>query len=135
MAPRKPRPSLADRTPIAEWIAAGLGLILTLAVIGYMLWEGMTERSAPPHLTVTAASATRTGDTYVLPVVVRNLSHSTAADVEVLGVLRQTEGPPEERRARFTYVPGKGEARGGLIFRSDPAAGDLDLSVDGFAEP
>ncbi len=135
MAPRKPKPSLAERTPIAEWTAAGLGLALTLSVIGYTLWEGTMERDGPPRLSVTAEPAVKMGATHVVPIVVQNASHATAAQVEVRGVLNVAGAPPEERQASFTYIPGRGEARGGLIFRADPALGRLDLSVEGFAEP
>lgn len=135
MAARKPRPSLADRTPIAEWTAAGLGLALTLGVIGYTLWEGTMERDGPPRLSVNAEPAMKMDAAHVVPIVVRNASHATAAQVEVRGVLNAAGAPPEERHASFTYVPGRGEAHGGLIFRGDPALGRLDLSVEGFAEP
>ncbi len=135
MAARKPPPSLADRTPAAEWIAATLGLVLTLVVVGYTAWEGLTEDGGPPRLTVRVAASTPAGAGYVLPIVVRNDSHATAAQVEVRGVLRQAGISPEERRATFAYVPGRGEARGGLVFQHDPGSGELEVTVEGFADP
>ncbi|OHB31357.1 MAG: hypothetical protein A2790_02245 [Phenylobacterium sp. RIFCSPHIGHO2_01_FULL_69_31] len=135
MAARKSRPSLADRTPVAEWTAAALGLVMTLGVVGYTLWEGLTEDPGPPRLTVTAQTATPNGATHVVPIVVRNASHATAAQVEVRAVLRSPAGVSEERRASFAYVPGRGEARGGLVFRQNPAGAELDLSIEGYAEP
>lgn len=135
MAAPKKRPSLADRTPIAEWTAAALGLALTLGVIGYTLWEGTIERDGPPRLSVNAEPRIAMASTHVVPIVVRNASHATAAQVEVRGVLNVAGAPPEERHASFNYVPGRGEARGGLIFQGDPALGRLDLSVEGFPKP
>ncbi len=135
MAARKSRPSLADRTPAAEWAAAALGLAMTLGVVGYTLWEGVTEDEGPPRLTVSAEAATPNGATHVVPIVVRNDSPATAAQVEIRAVLHSVGGAPEERRASFAYVPGHGEARGGLVFRQDPAGAELDLSVEGYAEP
>ena len=135
MAARKPPPSLADRTPVAEWAAAALGLAMTLGVVGYTLWEGLAEDHGPPRLTVSAEPATPDGATHVVPIVVRNDSHATAAQVEVRAVLRSAGGVSEERRASFAYVPGRGEARGGLVFQQDPTGAKLDLSVEGYAEP
>jgi uncharacterized protein (TIGR02588 family) len=135
MAPRKPPPSLAERTPIAEWTAATLGLLLTLGVVGYTVWEGLTEDHGPPRLSVSAEPAIASGGGYILPIVVRNASHATAAQVEVRGVLRRAGEPPEERHASFAYVPGRGEARGGLLFRGSPAGAPIALTVDGFADP
>lgn len=121
--------------PVAEWAAATAGLALTLGVVAYTLWEGLTGDAGPPRLTIRAEAATATSDAYTLPLIVRNASHATAADVEVRGVLRLPEGRTEERRARFSYVPGRGEARGGLVFRHDPTAYPPELSIEGFESP
>lgn len=135
MAARKPSTSVADRTPIAEWVAAALGLALTLSVVGYTVWEGLTEDHGPPRLSVSSEAATQTAAGYILPIVVRNQSHATAAQVEIRGVLRRPGEQPEERHASFAYVPGRGEARGGLVFQRDPAGAPIDLTVDGYADP
>jgi uncharacterized protein (TIGR02588 family) len=125
----------APRTPIAEWTAAGLGLASTLAVLGYAVWEGLTDRSGPPVLTAASAPAERAGPGYVVPVTIRNESPSTAASVEVTATLELSSGGREERRATFTYVPGQGEAKGGVMFLNDPARGRLTFAVEGYEDP
>ena len=135
MTARKPKPSPAARTPAAEWTAAALGLLLTLGVIGYTVWEGLTENNGPPSLSIFAEPATPTANGYVVPIVVRNASHATAAQVEVQGVLARPGQPTEERRASFAYVPGRGEARGALVFQADPAASKVEFSIEGYADP
>jgi uncharacterized protein (TIGR02588 family) len=137
MAPRKKPdpPGLLERTPIAEWVAAALGLLLTLGVIGYLVWDGLRERDAPPDLSVIAGAPAQVGQGFVVPVTVRNDSPATAADVEVLGVLEQGGVVIEERRASFAYVPGDGEATGGLVFSRDPRAYRLRLEAEGYADP
>ena len=134
MATRKPGPSLAERTSIAEWIAAGLGFLVTAGVIGYTLWEGVSERDGPPRLTVVSEQVKSSPQGYVVPIVIHNASHATAADVEVLGVVSHG-AHVEARRARFAYVPGLGEARGGLVFQADPGMSKIVLSVEGYADP
>lgn len=126
---------LVQRAPVLEWIAAAVGLILTVALIGYLVREGLSEEPGPPALVISSGSTVAIEAGFVLPVVVKNTADETAADVEVRGVLTVAGQPPEERRAAFAYVPGKGEARGGLVFKHDPASGRLDLSVEGYAEP
>lgn len=133
---RKPAPVQAPaRRPIAEWIAASLGLVLTLAVVGFTLWEGMTEDHGPPRLTASAGPSSRQAGGYVVPVTVRNASESTAAAVEVRGVLRKDGAEVEVRRLEFSYVPGRGETRGGLMFQADLAGRTIDLSVEGYETP
>jgi len=125
---------LGQRTPVLEWLAASAGLAATLAVIGYTLWEGLTSDQGPPELSVAAQPAVSTPTGFVVPIIVRNTSDATAAQVTVRGRVRSGEAI-EERTIRFGYVPGGGEARGGLIFQADPAHGNVDYSVDGYAEP
>jgi uncharacterized protein (TIGR02588 family) len=136
MAAKKPaKPSLRERTPITEWVASALGLLLTLAVLGYSVWEGLGDRNGPPALFVERQTAKSSRGGFVVPVTVKNASAQTASEVEIRGVLTITGQPPEERRATFAYVPGRGEAKGGLVFQGDPAAGRLELTVEGFEEP
>lgn len=130
-APRK----LAERTPLAEWIAAGLGLALTVAVLGFSLWEAVTDSNGLPALSLEAGAPAASGDGFVTPVTLRNDSNATAAGVRIVGVLERDGQPVETRRATFDYAPGKGEVRGGLVFQNDPAAHELRLAVEGYQEP
>jgi len=123
------------RTPVAEWIAAGLGLALTLTVLGYSLWEGAAGAKGPPVLTVVAGDIVDTRGGYVAPIRVRNTGGETAASVEVRGELVLAGQPTEERRATFAYVPAGGEIAGGLVFAHDPRLGRLSLSVEGYETP
>ena len=132
---KKPASTLAERTPIAEWLAAGLGFVLTIGVIGYLLGETLHDRASPPSLYARAEPAQRTDGGYVLPVVVSNSSYATAAGVGIRGTLKQNGEIVEERKATFTYVPGRGEARGGLVFQRDPAGLDLRVAAEGYEEP
>lgn len=136
MAPRKkPATPALRRTPVLERAAATLGLLLTLAVLGYSLWEGATDRDGPPSLSVTGRPGEKTAGGYVIPLTVRNASQATAAGVEVRASLERAGRVVEERRASFTYVPGQGEATGGVIFQTDPATARLRLEAEGFQDP
>jgi uncharacterized protein (TIGR02588 family) len=135
MAARKPKASVAERSPVVEWVAAALGALLTLGLVGYTVWEGITADPGPPRLSVHGEPAVRAGAGYVVPIVVRNDGHATAAEVAVRGVLRRDGEAPEERHASFAYVPGRGEARGGLVFQGDPTGTPVEVSVEGWADP
>lgn len=135
MAAPKPRPGLRERTPIAEWVAAALGLILTVAMLGYFVREAVTDQEGPPLLVVSRGAATPTDGGFVVPVIVSNRGDATAADVEILGALERGGQVIEERRLSFSYVPAGGEARGGLLFQANPTDGRLEITPEGFAEP
>ena len=127
--------SLMQRTPLAEWIAAGAGLILTLGVLGYAVWEAVHETGAPPDVVVEATEVRRSGAGYLVEFEARNRSFETAAAVGVRGELRQADGGVEESRAVLDYVPGRGRTKGGLFFTHDPRGGRLTLRAEGYLEP
>lgn len=135
MARKPARKSLIERTPVAEWTAAGIGLALTAGVIGYSLWEGLASGDDRPSLSVEVAAAEPSGGRHLVPIAVRNDAHATAAAVEVRGRLMAGDTVVEERRTVFTYVPGKGQARGGLVFDRDPAGYELKVTPEGYEEP
>ena len=137
MAPRKkPEQNAAGtQSPVLQWMAAGLGLVLVLIVLGYSVWEVLAGNGEPPQLSVVADKPTASRSGHTVPIVVRNDSTATAAAVEVVGVLEQSGVAVEERHAALAYVPGKGEARGGLVFERDPAGYTLKVTVEGYEEP
>lgn len=139
-ARRKPAPgpagrSLVERTPLAEWTAAGAGLVLTLGVLGFSVWEAVRGEHSVPALSLAAGAPERAGGGFVVPVTLRNDSDATAAAVRIRGVLETDGRAVETRYATFDYAPGNGEVRGGLVFQHDPAKLRLRLTVDGFQEP
>jgi len=130
MAKARPHRSHPDRTPLAEWIVGGVGLLVALAMLGVLLGEAVTERGSPPILTVAAGPATRTPAGWLLEVEVRNGGDVTAANVEIEGELgRETAG------ATLGYVAARGSTRAALIFRADPRGGGLELRATGFESP
>ena len=135
MAAKTSRPGLVERTPLAEWTAAGLGLVLTVSMLGYSLWEATQAGGATPSIVVRQAGLSRSAGGYVLEIEARNTSLATAAAVEVRGELRRGGAVVEESRVTFDYVPGQGRARGGLFFERDPRGYQLTLRPEGYAEP
>lgn len=133
---KSPAPSrLAQRTPLAEWIAAGLGLVLTLAVLVTSVWEALTQAPGAPALTLEAEATAREAGGFVTPITLRNASSATAASIWVRGTLERGGRAIETRRALFDYAPGKGAVRGGLVFQRDPADYRLRLDIEGYQEP
>ena len=130
-----PAKTLIERTPICEWLAAGTGLVLTLTVIGYLVFDGVTAGDGPPELSVVGSPAQAVAGGFVVPMTVRNDGPTTAAEVEVRGTLERGGAVVEERRARFAHVPAEGEAIGGLVFETDPSTARLRLAALGYAEP
>lgn len=126
---------LAQR-PLIEWIAGGLGLVLTLALLGFVGWQALQEpESAPPWIEVRTADITQNGGGYLVEIAAANRTGQTAAGVEVEGEVTHPDGRTERSTTTLDYVPGHSEARGGLFFTTDPAAGGLQIRPLGYREP
>ena len=120
-----------DPVPALEWVSAALGLIAMVALL-FILGREIANGSDDdvPSLSVTIDSVSRTAGGYVAQIRVTNRSAQTAAAVQVKGKLGD-----EEATATIDYVPGRSDARGGLLFRSDPWAGKVELRVVGYELP
>jgi uncharacterized protein (TIGR02588 family) len=135
MGGRDRKQSLADRTPALEWIASGLGLLLTLGVLGSIGWEAVKGGNGrPPAIAVTVESVTPIASGYVVEIRARNRSAATAAAVQIEGKLDKG-GAPVTSTASIDYVPGESDRRAGLFFADDPRAYPLEVRAVGYAKP
>jgi len=131
---RKPKP--AAKVPILEWIAAGIGLLLTVAMLVGIGREAITgDTHELPAIDVTASRIVPTGSGFVVEIVATNRSGGTGAVVEIEGELKSGETSVETSSLTFDYVPGHAERRGGLFFREDPRRHQLELRALGFQTP
>lgn len=125
----------ARKSPAIEWVAGGLGLLITLALIGFVGWQAFQGSGEPPQPEVRITSVVGQGDTYLVKILAENHSSQTVAELSVEGTLTAPQGEPEKSSTTFSYVPGNSEAKGGLLFASDPAAGELQVRVTGYRLP
>ncbi len=107
---------------------AGFGGLVTLAVIGIVLWEAL-QPAAPPMLRARIVAVTPSAGGYLAEIEVTNTGRETAAAVDVVGAL---EGASPST-VTLDYVPAKGRAKAWLHFDRNPAR--ASLSVVGWSEP
>jgi uncharacterized protein (TIGR02588 family) len=124
------------KEPVLEWIAAGIGLLLTLGIVAVIGREAVNgESEAPPAIEVRALSLARTATGFVVEVAATNRSGATAAAVQIEGELSSGGATAETSSLSFDYVPGHATRKGGLFFREDPRRHRLELRALGYQEP
>ena len=119
-----------------EWLVAGLGALLALALLGFIGSEALSgANQGPAMLAVRAERIVPTPGGFVAELEVRNRSDSTAAAVQIEGMLKQGDEVVETSRATIDYVPGRGRQQAGLLFTRDPAALRLEVRATGYQVP
>jgi uncharacterized protein (TIGR02588 family) len=124
----------AGETPWLEWLAAGVGLVLIVGVVGVIAREAATVGDGPPVIAVRADRVTRTPSGFVVDVTATNSGDKTAAGVVIEGELGS--GPQAETsETTLDYLPAGSQRRAGLMFEGDPRTASLALRAKGFVEP
>jgi uncharacterized protein (TIGR02588 family) len=122
-------------TPLLEWIASAIGLLLTVAVlvvIGGQAVSGAAKQVPDIEIKVVRVVPASTG--FAVEIIARNRGGGTAAAVEIEGRL-EAGGKEETSGATFDYVPGHSERKGGLFFSEDPRRHKLEVRALGYKKP
>jgi uncharacterized protein (TIGR02588 family) len=125
----------APTTSVSEWIVAISSAALVLALLGYLIYDGVRSPRTPPDVTIEVDSIQRAGPGYVVLFRARNSGRTTAAEVLVEGELEADSGKVERSETTIDYVPARGEQRGGLYFRRNPGDVRLRIRAHGYRDP
>jgi len=131
----KPPVKNAPTTSVSEWIVAIVSAALVLAVLAFLVYDGLRSPRTPAAITIESDSIQAAGPGYLVLFRARNRGRTTAAQVVVEGTLEAGSGEIETSQTTLDYVPAEGEQRGGLYFRQDPRRLTLRLRAHGFQEP
>ena len=125
-----------DRTPLLEWIASGVGLLLTLFMLGAIGWEAASGGAdRPPSISVSVGRMMPVESGFAVEVVADNRSAATAAAVQIEGKLTRSDGSVETSSVTLDYVPGDSTRKAGLFFTGDPRRSRLEVRTLGFVRP
>lgn len=121
------------RNPL-EWTVFAVGLIATLAILGYLGYEIATFRPGSPQIEVVLGKAERRGEEFVVPVTAKNRGDETFEGVLLEATL--TRGK-EEEKAQFelAFLPRRSQREGWFTFTGDPERGRLEARAIGYERP
>ena len=122
------------RTPWLEWLASGVGLLLTLVIFGLIGWQAVDDASQSPVINVEVKDVASVPGGYRVEFRARNIGGSAGAQVEIEGTL-SGNGADEVSRVVLDYVPAHSVREGGLFFTRDPGTGQLSVRARGYSAP
>lgn len=123
------------RRSAAEWTSLAVAVIvLALVVVGLIVQIGHGDDPADPVVSVGAARTVPSGAAQV-PVEVRNDGDRAAVGVVVSATLTAADGTTQTADQTIDFLGAAETARLVFSFDDDPAAGELEVTIGGFAEP
>ena len=119
-----------------EWAVFAVGLVLVLAALSYLVYEGATMGEAPPSLEVRLGTPEQRAHNFIVPVTVTNHGDETAEGVTV-EVLLESGGGVEPERGELTiaFIPRRATREGWVAFQQDPRNARLAARVLGYEKP
>ncbi|MBA3240522.1 MAG: hypothetical protein H0T60_04775 [Acidobacteria bacterium] len=119
-----------------EWVVFGVGLALVAGTLGFLVYDGASAGGdAPPDLRIELGEATRRGESFVVPVTVKNVGGQTAEGVTVEVSLERDGSPPEQGEFGIAFLPRGGKREGFVTFNTDPSGSRLVPRVLGYEKP
>jgi len=128
-----------EPTPVkvhwSEWFAGVLSALLILSLLGWLGYQSYQYQpdKADFRFEVNGYTAVKNG--YRVAFSVFNLTRSSAAQVHVVGTMREQQGRVEHATATFDYVASEAQSSGALFFTEDPRNQDLKLRVESYIDP
>jgi uncharacterized protein (TIGR02588 family) len=118
-----------------EWTVFGIGLVLVLATLGFLVRESIVSDEGPPEVVARLGEARPSEGGYLIPVEVANIGQATAEDVQVPIFLDLPDGRREEAQLNIAFLPRDSKRNGWVSFRDDPRRGTLSLGAIAFEVP
>lgn len=136
--PKKAESDAAAQRPEVgrlEWAVAALGAVLVVGVLGTLVREALTYDDGPPVIVATVNGVDRTEGGHVVRFTARNHGARTAAEVVVVGRLKQGETVLEEAEVTLDYVARRSQREAGVIFQRDPKTATLEFAATSYRKP
>lgn len=123
------------RSP-AEWVTAGVALLIVSAVVALIVYDWLGTPPTPPVLEVQQLEPIRAeNEQFYVPFELHNTGGNAAEAVRVLAELTVDGEMVEEAEQEFDFVAVDDTRNGEFMFATDPASGELELRVTSFQEP
>lgn len=121
-------------TPLLEWVAGAVGLVLFLGVVVITLINGI-KTTTPAAFTVQAVNQFQAADGYHVVIEVVNTGDQTAAAVKIGAYLKRAGGETEARDVEIEFLPPHSRRSASIVWPADASGIEIGFEVLSFREP
>jgi uncharacterized protein (TIGR02588 family) len=116
-------------TSVGEWALGILGILVTVALLGFLSYQAVI-RDSGPQLQVVVTGVQDTPSGFVTTLRVQNDGGQTAQGVHVTGEVVRNGSAVDTGSTTVGYVPPSSHRQASLVFTTDPQAAGTELSVE-----
>lgn len=107
-----------------EWSVFGLGLILILSVMGYLVYQIYTQNSIPADINVEYSLDPTQNNLYRYKLTAMNSGGETVENVVIELSLVKADSALEKSEISFQYIPKESQRIGWITFNTNPSEAD-----------
>ena len=122
-------------TPFIEWLIGGIGVVLLVSCIVFLVYEGLVNGEEPGPITASVIDVIEVGDRHVVMFKIDNGGSQTLSNLHVSARLLEGEREVESARTMIDYLPGRSSQEGGFYFEHDPRALTVEIRPEGYQKP
>lgn len=119
-----------EEIPTAEWVVAGIGILLVCLALGFLTYKALFLDDGAPQLTFQVKKiVVQDGGSLVLASV-SNTGGSTITDLQILA-----SANGESHELEIDFLPARSSRNFGMFFRSSPESTGIEFAPGGYQEP
>lgn len=126
---------MKGRKNTLEWVVFGISAAILVALVGFLIFEAITEESDAPRISITTGAVIPRGEHFAVPVVVTNRGGQTAEGLNVEIALVRDGQDVEVAAVTFAFVPRASHREAWALFRNDPQQFKIESRAIGFEKP
>ena len=118
-----------------EWTALAVSGAAIVALVGFLVVDGLTHPERRAVLAVVPRPAEAVGSTFQVPIRVRNDGYQSAENVDVEVVLKDGESDVDTGSVSIPFLPARSSVEAVVVFGEDPAKFRVEGRVLGYEVP
>lgn len=135
MTDKRHRVARKDDTPFLEWLIGSIGVVLLVACVTFLVYEGINNGEEPGPVVATVIDVFSAGDSHGVTFEIRNGGTQTLSNLHVEARLFDGKKEIERTSTEIDYLPGRSSQKGGFYFKHDPRGLKVEIQAGGYQKP
>lgn len=123
------------RTPFLEWLLGGIGVLLLVSCVAFLVYEGLRGDEEPGVVLASIKEVVHLSDMHIVTFDVRNDGTQTLSNLQLTARVLDGTREIEQVTTTIDYLPGRSHQEGGFYLRHDPRRYSVEITPEGYQNP